>query len=128
SDGRSAFEKLADLRAEDRGTPDLTRQAPASVDVAGAADPLAPTIPAHAVRSLPPERLIFVPPRQPDIVRMPQEIERRNPAHALKPVEARLDMPDLLPPEAAPKEKPLDTCPVAQQRQEPAVPVPAVQG
>src|SRR5439155_1765448 len=126
--GRSAFEKLADLRAEDKGTPNLARQAPAPVDVPGATDPLAPTIPAHAVRSLPPERLLFVPPRQPDVVGLPQEIERRNPAHARKPVEARLDMPELPPPEDAPKEKPLDTRPVAQQRQEPAVPAPAEQG
>jgi hypothetical protein len=122
--GPAAFEKLADLRVEDRRMPDLIRQTPAPVDVASMTGPLTATIPAHAVRSLPPERLLFVPPRQAEVVRLPQEIERRGPAHALKPVEARLDLPELPPPEAIPREKPLDARPVAEARREPVVPAP----
>ena len=120
--GQPSFEKLADLKAEEVAAPNLVRQAPVPATVPDA-DPLAPTIPMHAIRSLPPERLLFVPPRQPEVVRQPQEIERRS-ASGLKPVEVQLDMPPLPPPEAAAQEKPLLGGPVTQDRRDPAIPAP----
>jgi hypothetical protein len=50
-------------------------KAPALVDNT---DPPAPTIPAHGFRSLPPERLLFVPPRQAEVARVPLAIERTS--------------------------------------------------
>jgi hypothetical protein len=88
------------------------------------ADVPAPTIPAHAVRSLPPERVVFVPSRHPEVVRRAREIERRTPAGAVKPAEIELDVPAPPPPEAAPREKRIEDHPVPQERREPATPVP----
>src|SRR5207248_1773898 len=97
--GRPAYEKVADLRAEDAGTPHLVRQAVVPAEVPEGAEALVPTIPPHAARALPPERLLFVPPRQPEVVRRAPEIERRSAAGALKPIELKLDTPELPPPE-----------------------------
>ena len=123
SGGQPAFEKLADLRAEQRVAPALVRQDPSPASLPESTDPVTPTIPAHAVRSLPPQRLLFVSPRQ-EVVRVPQEIDRRGADPSLKPIEIPFDTPAPLPPEAAPKEKPLDGRAVAQARQEPAIPAP----
>ncbi len=56
---------------------------------------------------MPPERLLFVPPRLPEVIRPPLEIARESASQALKPVEIKLDIPELPPPEAAPKEEPI---------------------
>jgi hypothetical protein len=120
--GRPAFEKVADLRPEEATPPTLIRQA-AFTEVPDAADPPAPTIPAYAVRGLPPERLLFVPPRQLEAVRRPMEIERRGSA-AMRPVEVPLEVPVPPPPQAAPPEKPVEERPVTQERREPTAPLP----
>jgi hypothetical protein len=122
--GRAPFEQVADLRAEETLTPEIVRQATAPVNLPDAGGPLVPTIPAHAVRSLPPERLVFVAPLRPEPVRRPQEIERSVIIRAMKPVEIKLDSPELPPPEAAPREKPLEPRPSAQPRLEPVGPDP----
>jgi hypothetical protein len=122
--GRAAYEKLADPLAEDAVAPDLARQAAAPADVPDDRGPLAATIPGPAVRGLPPERLLFVPPRNPEVVRQPPDIERRAGARAMMPVDIKLDLPEPPPPEAAPKEQPVGDRPVAQARQEPALPMP----
>jgi hypothetical protein len=124
-DSRPAYEKVADLRAEQAAAPKLVRKVPAPTNMPDATSPLEPTIPAHAVRSLPPERLLFVPTRQPETVRRPQEIERRSIVKALKPVEVNLDMPELPPPEAVPRERPIENRPVEQARRQAVAPTPA---
>jgi hypothetical protein len=120
---RAAYEKVAELRPEDPAKPDLARVVSAAVQVPDA-EPLMPTVPPQAVRSLPPERLLFTPPRLPEIARQPQEIERRNPTAAIKPADVGLVAIDPPPPEAAPKEKPVEERPVTQARQEPTLPAP----
>jgi hypothetical protein len=118
---RPAYEKVADLRAEDTVKPHLIREAAAaSAQVAEDAAPLVPTLPMHTVRNLPPQRLLFVPPRV-EVVRRPMEIARRS-GSTLQPVELELDMPELPPPEAAPRENPLKARRFNQARQEPVVP------
>src|SRR5205823_83338 len=81
-------------------------------------------IPPHAARALPPERLLFVPPRQSEVVRRAPEIERRSAAGALKPIELKLDTPELPPPEAAPREEAVKDRRVTQPRRDAAVPDP----
>jgi hypothetical protein len=120
--GRPAYEKVADLPAEEAVKPQLVRQTAAPVQAPGAEGPLAPTIPAHAVRALPPERVLFVPPRAIEVERRPLEIERRGAPAALRPVELPLEMPELPPPEAAPRERPIEGRPVTQARQEASAP------
>jgi hypothetical protein len=122
---RAAYEKVAELRPEETARPDVVRVAPAPVQMPDAAEPLVPTIPSHAVRSLPPERLLFVPPRLPESARQPQEIERRNTTEAIKPAEVGLVAIEPPPPEVAPKEKPVEERPITQARQEPTLPAPS---
>jgi hypothetical protein len=119
--GRPAFEKLADLRAENAVKPRLVRREAAPPTVPDA-EALVPTIPLHAARSLPPERVRFVQPRQAELVRRPPEIARRSPAGALDPVELKLDMPELPPPETLPQERPIKDRPVTTARQEAVAP------
>src|SRR5262249_31847362 len=104
---RPAFEKVADPRAEKVATPHLGRQPAAPVPVADAHEVLMPTIPMQAARGLGPERVMFVPARQPEVVPQPLEIPRRAAPGDLKPVEIALDVPQLPPPEAMPREKPI---------------------
>ena len=52
--GRAAYEKVADLKTEDTAKPQLIRQAAAPSPMPDA-DQLSPTLPAHAIRGLPPE-------------------------------------------------------------------------
>jgi hypothetical protein len=120
--GRPADEKVADLRTQDV-KPQLVRQAAAPAQVADDTAPPIATIPMHAARGLPPERLMFVPSRQPEVDRQPLEIQRRS-TPALKPVEIELDMPALPPPEAAPAENPVKDRRVIQARQDPDAPNP----
>jgi hypothetical protein len=119
---RPAFEKVADLKAEDTANPQLIRQAAAAAP-APEVEALVPTLPAHAIRGLPPERLMFVPPRPVEVIRQPMEIERRGPVAALKPIEIKLDTPEPPPPEKLPKESPLPERQLVQGRQEPTLPL-----
>ena len=122
--GRQSYDKVADLPAEDKTAPDLTRQAAAPTDVPDDVASLEPTIPARAVRTLPPERLLFVPPRDVEIVRRPVDIERHTGAVALRPAEIKLDLPDPPAAEPSPREEPIETHRVVQGREQPAVPMP----
>jgi hypothetical protein len=123
AEGRPAYEKVADPKAEEATAVSVTRQA-ARLDMPDDVGPMAPTIPGHAVRTLPPERLLFVPSRPPEVVRQPSEIERHSGATAMKPAEIKLDLPEPPAAEAAPKEKPVEERHVSQPREGPAVPVP----
>jgi hypothetical protein len=118
---RPAFEKVADPQAEKVDTPHLVRQ-PVVPAAAPDSDPLVPTIPMQAVRTLPPARVVFVPARQPEVVRQPVEIQRAF-TRALKPVELDLEKPALPPPEPLPREKPIEARPVILARQGLALPV-----
>jgi hypothetical protein len=63
-DGRAAYEKLADLKSlEDMPQPDVTRQETETFSVPERTDSPLPTISMEVARTLPPERLIFVPPK-----------------------------------------------------------------
>jgi hypothetical protein len=122
AEGRAAYEKVADPREENVATPPPARQAPVT-QAPDSGDAPAPTMPPHAVRRLPPERLMFVPPRLPEAVRRPLEIRRRSDVGVAKPVEIALDIPALPPPEATPKEKPIEGRPVHVARREQAAPL-----
>ncbi len=120
---RPAYEKVADPLVDTGVAPQLVRQVPAPADVTDGADPLMPTLPMNAVRNLPPERVLFVPTRQPEVAMTAPELSRRI-AFALKPAEIDLATPELPPAEAAPREKPIEDRLVTQPRREPVPPVP----
>lgn len=121
--GRAAYEKVADLPPDDTIKPSVIRQ-PAAQPRLAEDEALAPTLPLHAVRGLPPERLMFVPPRQPEVERQPLEIQRQGSSRVLRPVEIQLETPPLPPPEALPREKPIEERRVAVPRREAAAPDP----
>ena len=64
-DGRAAYEKLADLKSlEDMPQSEVTRQETETFNVPERTTNPLPTIPLEVARSLPPERLMFVPPKR----------------------------------------------------------------
>jgi len=64
-EGRAAYEKLADLKSlEDMPQSEVTRQETETFNVPERTTNPLPTIPLKVARSLPPERLMFVPPKR----------------------------------------------------------------
>jgi hypothetical protein len=123
--GQAAFEKMPDPPPEAALTPVAPRQAPALIPVPDDAPAPAPTIPMQAVRALPPQRVLIVPLRHTEPDRQPTQIERQSAASFLKPVEIKLDMPELPPAEDAPREKPVEDRSVVQVRRDVKAPVPS---
>lgn len=122
---RATFEKVADPTAHDAAPRELTRQPIAPLPAPEASDLPAATIPAHLVRVLPPERVLFVPLRRPDGERRPDEVPRRTTTASIKPVNVELDLPKPPPLVATPREKVADGPRVQADRQGPsAAPLP----
>ncbi len=125
---RPAYETVADPPAQAAIRPDVVRQAAPAADMPDLTDPPAPTLPAHAVRGLPPERVLFVPPRQQEVIPQPPEMDRHGEERAMQPAEIGLALPEPPPPEAAPQEKPVEDRAVTQARREATPPAPGGPG
>jgi len=64
-DGREAFEKVADLKSlEAVPIPEVVRRVTEATSMPERTERLVPTIPADVARSLPPERVLFIPPNR----------------------------------------------------------------
>ena len=115
-DGRAAYEKLADLKSlEDVPQSEVMRQETETFNVPDRTTNPLPTIPLEVARSLPPERLMFVPPKRtqqqrptpkddsvPTLARPTPQIAQAVPALAI----AAIELPE---PVELPGERPIAT-------------------
>jgi len=107
-DGREAYEKVADLKSvEAVPIPEVVRQVTETTSMPERTERLVPTIPADVARSLPPERVLFIPPTEVVVKTTPTDSPLKRRRTPRQPEMASVtDLPDVdLPSEDAPTEQ-----------------------
>jgi hypothetical protein len=107
-DGREAYEKVADLESvEAVPIPEVVRRVTEATSMPERTESLVPTISSDVARSLPPERVLFIPPTEVVVKTTPTEspLQRRRTLRQPE-MAAVTDLPDVdLPSEDAPAEQ-----------------------
>ena len=107
-DGREAYEKVADLKSvEAVPIPEVIRRVTEATSMPARTERLVPTIPSDVARSLPPERVLFIPPTEVVMKSTPTDSPLKRRRTPRRPeMAAVVDLPDVdLPSEETPTEQ-----------------------